>query len=286
MERGQLILCATPIGNLKDITLRALDALREADYIAAEDTRHTLKLLNHYDIKKPLISYHRHNEFKRGQQILELVEKGHNVVLVTDAGMPGISDPGAQIVKEALEMGIIPTVLPGATAFVSALVISGICTERFVFEGFLPKKRSDRSSRLKDLAKEERTIIFYETPHRIKSILKEFLDIFGEDRPVAIVREITKLHEELIRGTLSEVLKEVEKRNIKGEIVVVLEGASEDIAQVNFDMSVKEHILKYMQDGLIKKDAIERVSKDRDMPKSMVYEHSTDLPISIKREQP
>lgn len=280
MDRGELILCATPIGNLEDITLRVLDTLKTVDYIAAEDTRHTLKLLNHYGIKKPLISYHEHNKHRAGEKILELVTSGNRVALVSDAGMPGISDPGADIVREALDMGITTTVLPGATAFVVALVMSGLCTERFVFEGFLPKKNSDRTKRLERLKTEERTIIFYETPHRIVNILGELSSVFGGERRAAVLRELTKIHEEAIRGTIDEIYEVFKERDIKGEMVIVVEGATTEDENSQFhEISVEEHIVKYMEGGLTKKEAIKQVAKDRGMPKSDVYRHSLDIPL-------
>lgn len=278
MDRGQLILCATPIGNLEDITLRVLETLRSVDYIAAEDTRHTLKLLNHYDIKKPLISYHEHNRHRSGEQILDLLGEGKNIALVSDAGMPGISDPGADIVKEALDMGISPIVLPGPTAFVVALVMSGICTERFVFEGFLPKKKNVRLSQLERLRDEERTIIFYETPHRIKNTLKELSSTFGGGRRAAILRELTKIYEEAIRGTIDELSSELDGRDIKGEIVIVIEGKGPEDESSRFNhLSIEDHIVEYMGSGLTKKEAIKQVAIDRNIPKSQVYGHSIDI---------
>lgn len=283
MTKGNLILCATPIGNLEDITLRVLNALEAVDYIAAEDTRHTIKLLNHYGIKKPLISYHEHNKHRAGEKILDLVMEGKSVALVSDAGMPGISDPGADIVKQAWDMDITPTVLPGATAFVVALVMSGICTDRFVFEGFLPKKNKDRAERLQKLEREERTIIFYETPHRILNTLEELSHVFGKKRKAAVLRELTKIHEEAVRGTLEEIYQTFDKREIKGEMVIVVEGASSADTISAFDnISIEEHIAKYMEGGLMKKEAIKQVAKDRGIPKSEVYKHSLDLPLKYR----
>lgn len=279
MAQGKLILCATPIGNLEDITLRVLNTLREVDYIAAEDTRHTLKLLNHYDIQKPLISYHEHNKHRAGEKILTLVDEGYDVALVSDAGMPGISDPGADIVREAWDAGITPTVMPGATAFAVALVLSGLPTDRFVFEGFLStSSKGERHERLNRLREEERTMIFYEAPHRIKDTLREFAEVFGGDRQGAVVREITKLHEEVVRGTLDEIVEIFSERDIKGEFVIVVEGITpgDDIYRFK-DITIREHIEKYMEAGLDKKKAIKQVAKDRGIPKSEVYKYSIDI---------
>ena len=195
-DKGCLYLCATPIGNLEDITLRALRILKEADYIAAEDTRHTLKLLNHYDISKPLISYHEHNRMEKGPEIIELVRQGKKVALVSDAGMPGISDPGADLVKMAYEAGVSVTVVPGPSAALSALVLSSLPTRRFAFEGFLPRERKQRRERIQMLQTEQRTVIIYEAPHRIKALLRDMLDVLGSRR-IAIVRNLPKFMKKL-----------------------------------------------------------------------------------------
>lgn len=278
MANGKLILCATPIGNLEDITIRVLNTLKEADYIAAEDTRHTLKLLNHYGINKPLISYHEHNKHRAGDRILELVAEGNNIALVSDAGMPGISDPGSDIIRQAWARGITPTVLPGPTAFATALVLSGLSTYRFVFEGFLPNKKGERDELLDGLKGEERTMIFYEAPHRLMDTLNEMSQIFGGDRQGAVLRELTKIHEEVVRGSLDEIIEIFNKRDIKGELVIVLEGLSPEDQLYRFkDITIKEHIEKYMECGLSKKEAVKQVAKDRDIPKSQVYKHSIDI---------
>lgn len=275
---GKLILCATPIGNLEDITVRVLNTLKEVDYIAAEDTRHTLKLLNHYGISKPLISYHEHNMHKAGDKIFTLIAEGNDVALVSDAGMPGISDPGSELVKEAWERGIVPTVLPGPTAFAAALVLSGLSTDRFAFEGFLPNKKSERYEWLNNLKDEERTMIFYEAPHRLMDTLNEMSQIFGGDRKGAVLRELTKIHEEVVRGNLDEIIDHFKDRDIKGELVIVLEGLSHDDRLYSFkDITIKEHIEKYMECGLSKKEAVKQVARDRGIPKSEVYKHSINI---------
>ena len=227
-KHGILYLCPTPIGNLEDITLRALKILNEVDYIAAEDTRVTLKLLNHFNIKTPLISYHEHNKKSQGPRLISLLQEGKNIALVTDAGTPGISDPGEDLVKDAIKAGINIVPLPGAIAAICALVASGLSTERFVFEGFLPKKNQDRDRRLFELATEQRTIIFYEAPHRIIKTLKVLKDTFG-NRKAAVAREMTKIHEEFARGTLEDLIQRFEEAKPKGEMVIVLEGAKKDL---------------------------------------------------------
>jgi 16S rRNA (cytidine1402-2'-O)-methyltransferase len=249
--------------------------LNEVDLIAAEDTRHTLKLLNHYNIKKPLISYHEHNKITAGEKILEEIKKGKNIALVTDAGMPGISDPGEDIIKRCIEENIELVALPGPTAFVLALVLSGLSTESFVFEGFLPSKGKERKDRLNKLKSETRTIILYEAPHRIISLLKDLLEALG-NRKIAISRELTKIHEETFRGTIQEAIEKFESQNPKGEFVLVVEGT--DVEEQSFDhISIKEHIKMYMDEGLSKKESIKKVAKERNIPKSQVYREGIDL---------
>jgi 16S rRNA (cytidine1402-2'-O)-methyltransferase len=275
MTQGILYICPTPIGNLEDITLRTIKVLNEVDLIAAEDTRHTLKLLNHYNIKKPLISYHEHNKITAGEKILEEIKKGKNIALVTDAGMPGISDPGEDIIKRCIEENIELVALPGPTAFVLALVLSGLSTESFVFEGFLPSKGKERKDRLNKLKNETRTIILYEAPHRIISLLKDLLEALG-NRKIAISRELTKIHEETFRGTIQEAIEKFESQNPKGEFVLVVEGT--DVEEQSFDhISIKEHIKMYMDEGLSKKESIKKVAKERNIPKSQVYREGIDL---------
>ena len=221
---GRLYLCATPIGNLEDITLRALRVLREADLIAAEDTRRTLKLLSRYDIHTPLTSYHRHNMRKKGEELLAALAAGRQVALVADAGLPGISDPGALLVSQAIQRGIAVVPVPGPSAFVTALVVSGLPVDSFVFEGFLPSAVKLRQKKLAALKDEPRTIIFYETPHRLRAALTDMLAAFG-DRPMAAARELTKQHEEVVRGTVSEVLCYFQAKEPRGEFTLVVGGS-------------------------------------------------------------
>jgi 16S rRNA (cytidine1402-2'-O)-methyltransferase len=276
-EQGMLYLCATPIGNLEDITLRALRIFREADYIAAEDTRHTIKLLNHFEISKPLISYHEHNRHEKGPEIIKLVEQGYKVALVSDAGMPGISDPGADLVVLAREVGVPMTIIPGPSAALSALVLSGLSTERFVFEGFLPREKKERAERIRSLGQEERTIIIYEAPHRLVSLLNDLQKTLG-DRNISIVRELTKVYEEILPMTLSQAVDYYKERTPRGEFVIVLEGAQKDSKTRDFShISIEEHLKEYLKAGLNKKEAVKQVAKDRNIPKNEVYPYSIGL---------
>jgi len=271
LKPGKLYICATPIGNMEDITLRVLRTLKEVDYIAAEDTRHTLKLLNHYGINKPLVSYHQHNQQKRGGYIIELLERGHDIALVSDSGMPGISDPGTQLVAMARERDIPVTIVPGPTACVSALVLSGLNAERFVFEGFLPKTKKVREQRLGQLKEEERTIVLYEAPHRLVATLEVLLDKLG-NRKIAVVRELTKIYEEVLVMNLQDMLLFFQQHPPKGEIVLVIEGfKAQDSKTRVWDVSVQDQVKQYMEEGLDKKEAIKRVAKERGLPKNQVY---------------
>ncbi len=275
--KGTLFLCATPIGNLEDITLRVIRTLKEADYIVAEDTRHTLKLLNHLDITKPLISYHKHSHKSREEEILSLLEDGRNVALVSDAGMPGISDPGERLVSLAYDRDIPVTVLPGATAGLSALVLSGLPCSRFVFEGFLPANKKARKKVLLELKNEERTIIIYEAPHHLLSTLKQLYEELG-NRQIAIVRELTKIHEEVLRFSLEQSIEYFTLNSPRGEFVLIIDGKDKDTDQQAFDeISIADHILAYMDAGLSKKEAVKRVAADRGIPKNQVYSHSIKI---------
>ncbi|BAF58247.1 MAG: 16S rRNA (cytidine(1402)-2'-O)-methyltransferase [Pelotomaculum sp.] len=222
--KGVLYLCATPIGNLEDITLRALRVLREVDLIAAEDTRRTRKLLSHYGIHTPLTSYHQHNRRKKGEYLLDMLESGKNVALVTDAGLPGISDPGSELVKAALEKGIRTVPLPGPSAGITALVVSGLPSDLFVFAGFLPSSKKSRVKELQELRRQRGTLIFYEAPHRLKETLADVLEVLG-DRPAAAARELTKVHEEVLRGPLSKLLEYFNEVEPQGEFTLVVAGA-------------------------------------------------------------
>lgn len=281
-KEGMLYLCATPIGNLEDITLRVLRILKEADYIVAEDTRHTLKLLNHFEISKPLISYHEHSTQGRAEEILSLIDRGNKVALVSDAGMPGISDPGEDLVRMARERGLPVTILPGPTAGLSALVLSGFPGRRFVFEGFLPHEKRERTKILKKLNEEERTIILYEAPHHLYGTLKDLNEHLG-DRKIAIVRELTKIHEQVLIFTLGEAIEYFEHSSPRGEFVLVVEGRQNTLDEAEFsDISIAEHILQYMEAGLPKREAVKMVAADRKIPKSEVYRHSINLTLNDK----
>lgn len=281
MSTGKLYMVPTPIGNLKDITLRALEILKEVDYIAAEDTRQTLKLLNHFEIKKPLISYHMHNENSRGEDLIDKLKQGNNIALVSDAGTPGISDPGSIVVKRCIEEKIAFEVLPGATAVTTALVYSGLDTSTFLFRGFIPRENKDRAVLANELKDRKETLIFYEAPHRILDSLEFLKSNFG-NRTIALCRELTKLHEEILRMSLEDAIDHYKKTAPRGEYVLVLEGKSEEeIANEERalweHLTIEQHISKYIDDGLSKKDAIKRVAKDRGLPKSEVYSQSIDL---------
>jgi len=276
MSGGILYICPTPIGNLEDITLRTLKVLEKVDLIAAEDTRRTLKLLNYYEIKKPLTSYHEHNKVEKGQVLIEKLKKGMNIALVTDAGMPGISDPGEDIIRLAIENQVEIVALPGASAFITGLVLSGLSTEKFVFEGFLPSKKKDRRGELEKLIEEKRTIILYEAPHRLLDLLKDIEAILG-NRRIAIARELTKIHEEVFRGYTLEAIQNFEKEKPRGEFVIIIEGAKIREEDPYEDISIKEHLKLYVDEGLSKKDAVKKVSELRKVPKNLVYKESIDI---------
>ncbi|CCQ93241.1 Ribosomal RNA small subunit methyltransferase I [[Clostridium] ultunense Esp] len=276
MNRGILYICPTPIGNLEDITLRTIRILKEVDLIAAEDTRHTIKLLNHYDIKKPLISYHEHNKKSKGELLIEKLKSGENIALVTDAGMPGISDPGEDLIRLSIEEGIEVIVLPGPTASIAALVISGLPTDKFVFEGFLPSKKRDRIKELERLKSETRTIILYEAPHRLLTLLKDMEKVLG-NRQISISRELTKLHEETFRGYLSEGIEKFETQKPKGEFVLIVKGAEIKEEDLFEGINIKEHIKLYMEEGLSKRDAVKKVAEDRGISRNLVYKESINI---------
>lgn len=281
MDTGILYIVPTPIGNLKDITLRALEVLKDVDLVAAEDTRQTLKLLNHFEIKKTLISYHKYNEQNKSEDIINLIKEGKKVALVSDAGMPGISDPGSVIVKRCIEQGVKFEVLPGATAFTTALVYSGLDTTKFLFRGFLPRENKERKPIIQDIINCQETIIFYEAPHRLLDTLSFLLNNLG-DRKIAVCRELTKLYEEIYRGTISESIDYFQVNKPRGEFVLIIEGRRiEDIEEEKksawIDLSIEEHILSYINNGMSKKEAIKTVAKDRNLPKNEVYKFSTNL---------
>lgn len=272
-NRGILYLCATPIGNLEDITLRVLRALREADLVAAEDTRRTRRLLSHYDIHTPMISYHDHNRRRQGDYLLERLAGGERVALVSDAGTPGISDPGEELVREAVDRGIPVVPLPGPSALLTALVVSGLHAERFVFEGFLPAKGSLRARRLAELAGETRTIVLYEAPHRLLKTMADLAAGLG-DRRACAARELTKLHEELLRDTLAGLIKHFTIQPPRGEFVLVIEGAADETgaqAEKWAGMPPEDHVRLLMQDGMAKNEAIKKVARLRNLPRQEIY---------------
>lgn len=268
---GNLYLVATPIGNLEDITLRALRILKEVDYIAAEDTRNTLKLLNHFEIKKPMISNHRHNEENREDVLINMLKEGKNIAVVSDAGTPGISDPGEVIVKRAIEENINVVPIPGACAAINALIASGLDTKEFVFVGFLPLNKKLRKEKLDEIKNERRTCIVYEAPHKMKESLKDLKDVL-ENRKIVLARELTKIHEEFIRGNIDEIIEKSE--NLKGEMILIIEGNSE-IKSENIlnNLSLDEHYMVYEKQGISKKDIIKKIAKDRDVAKNEIYQY-------------
>ena len=273
---GMLYLCATPIGNLEDVTLRVLRILQEVDLIAAEDTRQSIKLLNHYEIKTPLISYHEHNKKEKTPVLVRKLLAGESIALVTDAGTPAISDPGEDLVRACYEAGVEVTSLPGPAAVITALTLSGMDARRFTFEGFLPQDKKEREQVLERLGNTTCTTIFYEAPHRLRKTLALFLDKVGEERRIAICKELTKKHESAMQMTLGEAVSYYEKVEPKGEFVLVLQGA--DARQMELreqqrwqELSIEEHMEIYLKQGLMKKDAMKAVAKDRGISKREVY---------------
>ena len=271
---GKLYLVATPIGNLEDMTIRAIRILKEVDLIAAEDTRNTLKLLNHFEIKKPLVSYHRHNEEIKVESLIEKLKNGESIAVVSDAGTPGISDPGEVIVKEAIKNNIEVIPIPGACAAINALIASGLDTKEFVFMGFLPINKKLRKEKLKEIENETKTIIIYEAPHKLKNTLEDLKDIL-QNRKVVLAREITKIHEEFIRGYIDEIISKAE--NLKGEMIILIEGAEfkEKEIEVN-KLSLDEHFEFYKNQGLDKKEIIKKIAKDRGVSKNEIYMEFVD----------
>lgn len=273
---GTLFLCATPIGNLEDVTLRVLRILREADLIAAEDTRNSIKLLNHYEIHTPMTSYHEYNKIEKARELIRQMQEGKNVALITDAGTPGISDPGEELVRMCLKEGIEVTSLPGPCACVTALTMSGLSTRRFCFEAFLPTDKKERQQILSELEKETRTIILYEAPHRLVRTLEELAGIFGERR-LSVCRELTKKHETVFCATVSEALAYYRENEPKGECVLVLEGKS--FSQIRREeqrqwesLTVEEHMERYLDAGMDRKEAMKQVAKDRGVSKREIYQ--------------
>lgn len=273
--QGKLYLCATPIGNLEDITLRVLRTLREVDLIAAEDTRNSIKLLNHFEIKTPLTSYHEYNKIDKAYQLIEKMKEGQNIALITDAGTPGISDPGEELVRICYQSGIEVTSLPGACACITALTLSGLASRRFAFEAFLPRDKKERSAILDSLKSETRTIILYEAPHHLLKTLQELYDILG-DRPITLCRELTKKYETTFHTTLSEALYSYQQQAPKGEFVLVIQGKSiQELKQEqhkNWEtIPLEEHMAQYESQGIPRKEAMKLVAKDRGISKREVY---------------
>ena len=270
--KGKLYIVATPIGNLEDITIRALNVLKNVDVIAAEDTRHTLKLLNHFEITKPLISYHRHNEETKKDILIEKIKNGENIAIVSDAGTPGICDPGEEVIKQAIEEKIEVIPIPGACAFVNALICSGIDTSEFTFLGFLPINKKLRKEKLEEIKQSNKTMIIYEAPHKLKNTIKD-LNEFLENRKIVLARELTKIHEEFIRGTISNILK-IEDR-LKGEFVIIIEGNKISYVEENElnNLSLEDHYNYYKDLGYDKKAIIKKIAKDRNVSKNEIYMH-------------
>ncbi len=281
-KSGILYLVATPIGNLEDMTFRAVKILNEVDIIAAEDTRNSIKLLNHFEIKKPMTSYHEFNKYDKADVLIDKLLMGESVAVITDAGTPGISDPGEVLCEKAFSNGIKVVPIPGACAAVNALIASGQPTRRFSFEAFLPQDKKEREEVLSELKNETRTMIIYEAPHRLKKTLKELMDIFGEDRSLTICKEITKKHETFYRTDFKSAVALFDEEDPRGEYVLVIRGKSfsekkEEETKKWEDITIKEHIEMYIKKGMSKKEAVKQVASDRNIPKRDVYQESIDL---------
>ena len=281
-KSGILYLVATPIGNLEDMTFRAVKILNEVDIIAAEDTRNSIKLLNHCEIKKPMTSYHEFNKYDKADVLIDKLLMGESVAVITDAGTPGISDPGEVLCEKAFSNGIKVVPIPGACAAVNALIASGQPTRRFSFEAFLPQDKKEREEVLSELKNETRTMIIYEAPHRLKKTLKELMDIFGEDRSLTICKEITKKHETFYRTDFKSAVALFDEEDPRGEYVLVIRGKSfsekkEEETKKWEDITIKEHIEMYIKKGMSKKEAVKQVASDRNIPKRDVYQESIDL---------
>lgn len=274
--QGTLYLCATPIGNLEDMTFRAIRVLKEADLIAAEDTRNSIRLLNHFEIHTPMTSYHEYNKFDKGRELVARLQKGENIALITDAGMPGISDPGEELVKMCAEAGITVTALPGACACVTALTLSGLGTRRFAFEAFLPSDKRERRTVLEGLRDETRTIVLYEAPHRLVRTLEELLETLG-NRRMSVCRELTKKHETIFRTDLENALTHYQTEEPRGECVLVLEGkTAEELQKEKQDawkeMTPEEHVSMYEAQGIARKEAMRLAARDRGVSRREIYQ--------------
>lgn len=274
---GKLYLCATPIGNLEDMPVRAIRVMKEADLIAAEDTRNSIKLINHFEINTPMTSYHEYNKVEKAKLLVDKMLSGQTVALITDAGTPGISDPGEELVKQSIANGIEVISVPGPAACINALIISGLPTRRFTFEAFLPAEKSERSRILAELEKETRTIIMYEAPHRLVKTLCELISVLGENRRIAVCKELTKKHESVYRGTIKTAADYYTENEPRGEYVLVIEGKNyEDIVRENREewltMCIPDHMRYYMEQGVNEKEAMKKVAKDRGVSKREIYQ--------------
>lgn len=273
---GTLYLCATPIGNLEDMTFRVIRTLKEVDLIAAEDTRNSIKLLNHFEIQTPMTSYHEFNKYEKGKKLVEKLLDGQSIALITDAGTPGISDPGEELVQMCYEAGVPVTSLPGAAACVTALTLSGLSTRRFAFEAFLPTDKKEREAVLQEMENETRTIVMYEAPHRLVKTLKLLEERLGGERKITVCRELTKRHETAFRTTIAEAIDYYEVNDPKGECVLVIAGRSREEMRMEEqarweELSVEAHMEHYLSQGIGKKDAMKMVAKDRGVPKREIY---------------
>lgn len=274
---GTLYLCATPIGNLEDMTFRVIRILKEVDLIAAEDTRNSIKLLNHFEIRTPMTSYHEYNKIEKGRKLVEKLQEGKDVALITDAGTPGISDPGEELVRMCKEAGIAVTSLPGACACITALTLSGMSTRRFAFEAFLPQDKKERRRILDEVCTETRTMIFYEAPHRLVKTLRELENTLGSHRRITVCRELTKKYETVYSDSLGGAVRYYEEVPPKGECVLVLEGKSQEEVEEEqkkgwMPLSVEEHLQIYLNQGMDKKEAMKRTAKDRGVSKRDIYQ--------------
>lgn len=270
-NKGKLFLVATPIGNIEDISIRALKTLKEVDLIAAEDTRRSIKLLNYYDIKKRLTSYHEHNEKTKGKHLMELLTDGKNIAVISDAGCPGISDPGREIIKLCAENEIEVTMIPGPSALTTGIALSGMHVESFVFEGFLPTDKKDLAKRLALLKEEKRTMIFFEAPHRLLATLKKIFEVFG-NREIVLARELTKKYEQIIRTTIERAINDFLEKEPRGEFVVIVQGAKEEKDSVKMNKNeLKKLVKSYIDSGMDKKDALKKVAKSQNVRKNEIY---------------
>ncbi len=272
---GTLYLCATPIGNLGDVSARCIEILKSVDTVAAEDTRRTVQLLNYFEISKPLTSYHEHNKREKGEYLIGLLKDGKDIALVSDAGTPAISDPGEDMVRLCIENDITVTSVPGPVAAVNALILSGISPRRFAFEGFLSVNKRHRTEHLESLKNDTHTLIFYEAPHKLRDTLKDMCRVFGGERRIALARELTKIHEEILRMTISEAVEYYSETNPRGEYVLIVAGADKDSAEREDSwwsgLDIKSHVEEYINRGMDSKEAVKTAAKDRNIPKREAY---------------